>query len=169
MRKRHRIVLLVLAALVALAGTATAQELKVNVTVTWDLGLRVGVDYRPWDHVGFVADIGSTLFSLEGAFVLTGDAFVAVHAFPPDRPLQLSALVGIPDVRVIFISPPAGEIAFGVSGQAAYAVGERLDLFARVGGGVPFFLEEGEFGYRDIDFPLGLWPDVSLGLKFGLR
>jgi hypothetical protein len=156
--------------LVCLAVTVSAQEsLRINVTLTWDLGLRIGIDYRPWDHVSFMADLGSTLFSLEGAFLLTGDAFVVMHAFPPESLWQLSAGVGIPDVRVVFIGPPAIELSLGASVQGAYRLSDAVDVFLRVGGGAPLFLEDGEIRYDRPAFPLGLWPDLSAGVKFGLR
>lgn len=155
--------------LVALSGMAGAQdlpELKLKVTLTWDLGLRVGVDYRPWDYVGFGADIGSTLFSLEGAFVLTGDAFVILYATPPADKLQLSARFGVPDWRCVFVRPLAAEIAFGASAEAEYAFSDSWGGFVRVGAGVPLFIEDGTTTWRGTSFPLGLWPDLSLGAAY---
>jgi hypothetical protein len=168
----RRLVLLVVV-LIGIVSGAFAEgpsPLSVNVTVTWDLGLRVGVEYRPWDHVGFCADVGSTLFSFEddGAFILTYNAFVMLHAFDPGEPFQLSACIGLPDGRTVFVDPLAGELAFGASIRAAYRVADRAALFLRVGGGVPIFHESGTWRYDRPSFPLGLWPDLSLGLQAGL-
>lgn len=142
--------------------------LKITITVTWDLGLRLGVEYRPFTSVGFSADIGSSLFSLQGTFLLTADTFVVFYFFPPDNRFQLSARVGVPDARLIFIKPAEGEIAFGVSVEGGYHVADRLDAFLRVGGGVPFFWDGESFAQRKVSFPLGLWPDLSLGVRFPL-
>jgi hypothetical protein len=161
------------AALLVAAPRADAQNqrpLKFNITVTWDLGLRVGVEYRPWDHLGFIADVGSTLFSLEedGGFALTYNVFVVVHAFSPQNAFQLSVCLGLPDGRTVFVKPTAGELAFGASIQAAYEITDAAQLFLRVGGGVPIFLEDGSWKYDRPRFLFGLWPDLSLGLKAGL-
>ncbi|MFW5717363.1 MAG: hypothetical protein ACOC0E_07960 [Spirochaetota bacterium] len=158
------------AVVVAVPAVAQAEgDLRLNLSLTWDLGFRVGVDYRPWDHVGFVADIGSTLFSFEedGGFVLTGNALVMVHAYPPTEPLQLSAGFGVTDWRVVFVDPPATEISFGVSGQVAYDL-EGWGLFLRAGAGLPLFWEGGDFSVGDTAMPLGLWPDLTVGAKIDL-
>ena len=165
-RRLALVILLVVCAAAVFAQPAA--PLRVTVSLTWDLGLRVGVDYRAWDHVGFSADIGSTLFILEGAFALTGDAFVVLYALPPESRVQVSACLGLVDGRYVFTSPGAAMFAFGGSVQGSYGFTERLDAFIRLGGGVPFFLEDGEFGRRDVSFPLGLWPDLTAGVKFSL-
>ena len=163
MTVRTLVLVALLAALSTTAGAQDTPELKLRATITWDLGLRVGVDYRPWDHVGFGADIGSTLFSLEGALVLTGDAFVSLYATPPENNLQLSARLGVPDWRCVFVRPLAAEIAFGASAEVEYAFSRVWGGFLRVGAGVPVFMQDGTTTWGGTSFPLGLWPDLSLG------
>lgn len=159
---------LVGAASLSAQGTETqgTDTLRFTVAVTWDLGLRIGIEYRPFRYVGFAADIGSTLFSLEGAFLMTGDVFTVFYLFPRENSFQLSARVGIPDWRVIFIKPAQGEVAFGASVDGEYQFSQKLGGFIRLGGGVPFFWDGESFAYRKVSFPLGLWPDLSLGARF---
>ena len=155
-------------AVFAQQSTLAAAPLQLNVTLTWDLGLRIGLDYRPWDHVGFSADVGSSLLGLEGSFALTWDAFVVLHAFGPEEPWQLSACLGVVDGHSVFVTPMASEISFGASVQGSYRVTESLAAFLRLGEGVPFYVQEGEFARDDVSFPFGLWPDISLGMKLSL-
>lgn len=110
---------------ICMAPAVSAQEagdLRLNLTLTWDLGIRVGVGYRISDRVGVQADVGSSLFVLEGASL-----------------------------------------------EAAYEFDGPWGVFLRSGAGVPFFLEDGEFGHRNTSYPLGLWPDLSAGATVTLR
>ena len=170
--------LLVVAMTVLTARPAMAQDspVRVSVVVTWDMGLRVGVEYRPFERVGFAAHVGSSLFSLEQdpetgrrSFLLTWDALALYYALPRSSPLQLNVCVGIPDGRMVFISPPAGEVSLGISSHVGYRVAEGVELFLRAGAGLPFFWGEGEpLHYDPTSFLLGLWPDLSLGGRFRL-
>ncbi len=174
MNVRSVITLIAVFALVPLFAAPAAHAeapapLRLTVTVNWDVGLRVGVEYTPWERVGFAADIGSSLLSLEGAFILTYDAFVVFDVLPPQGRFLLQACIGIPDGRVVFVDPPAAEIAFGASAGVGYRFADRFDLFLRAGGGVPLFRESGDFRVGNTSFPLGLWPDLSLGAHFLLR
>jgi hypothetical protein len=176
MRKIPKLILFVGAALmlftVTVATTAApgSDGLKFNVVFTWDLGLRLGIDYRPWDHVGFAANVGSTLFSFEegDGFILSGDASVMYHVSDPAEPFQLSAGFGIPDWRMVFTDPFATEVSFGASGRAAYQF-DGWGPFVRLGAGVPLFWEGDDFSVAGTTFPLGLWPDVAVGAQIDLR
>ena len=74
----------------------------------------------------------------------------------------------MPDWRVVFTQPLAAAIALGASGEAGYAFSETWDVFLRAGAGLPVFIEGGEVIWRDTRFPLGLWPDLSLGAQFSM-
>jgi hypothetical protein len=148
------------------ADAQTVGEFRVAVTATWDLGLRVGVDWRPWEHVGFAADVGSTLFSLEGAFILSGDAYVVIHGLPPEDRLEASLRLGVPDWRVVFAGPAQAMVALGVSAQIGYAIVGPWNVFARAGAGVPWFVSSDGIALDRTSFPLGLWPDLSLGVTY---
>lgn len=162
--------LVLLFTLLPLQNTAAEErnEWSFNIIFTWDLGLRLGVDYRPWDNAGISANIGSSLFSLEDdGFLITGDLLFMYHFSDPDQRLQLSTGVGIPDWRLVFTDPFAGEVALGVSGRAGYQF-EAWMPFIRAGAGVPLLREGSEFSIADTSLPLGLWPDLSLGAQIQL-
>ena len=122
MRMRWRIV--ALASLLACSASAAAAPttVRLSVTVNWYFGLRVGVEVRPWERVGFAADVGTTAFSLGGEFVLTYDAFVMLYAFDRGSDLQVNACIGIPDATVIFSDPVATSVA---DDRLAVAVSSR--------------------------------------------
>lgn len=151
------------------ASAAEAGDLRLNLSITWDLGVRVGVGYRLSDRLGVQADLGSSLFVLEGAFMLTGDLFVTYDLLPSDGPFGLRIMAGVPDWRTVFIDPPAAEIAFGASLEAGYEFDGPWGVFLRAGAGLPIFLENGVLERRSTSYPLGLWPDLTAGAKLTLR
>lgn len=169
--RRRRLILtvaLVLVLLIGVGGKAAAQQspLRLSVTINWYLGIQVGVEYRPWPHVGFVADIGSTLFSLEGEFVLTYDSFLVLYAFDPSSRFQLNACVGVLNAMTVFTEPIAGELPIGAAVHVGYAATDWMELFFRIGEAVPFYWDPTTFELDEVRFPLGLWPDLSMGGRF---
>ena len=166
--RRAAVILVTLILLLVIGSTTSAQQspLRLSVTVNWYLGLQVGVEYRPWPHVGFSADVGTSVFSLEGDFVLTYNGLLMLYAFPPTDSFQLNACIGVLNAMTVFTDPVAGELPIGAAIQVGYAATDWLELFFRVGEAVPFYWEPGRFERDEVRFPLGLWPDLSMGGRF---
>jgi len=65
---------------------------------------------------------------------------------------------------------PVGEPAFmlspGVSILIRRKVSKRSNIELRIGEGFPLFFEKGKKVIRDINLPLGLWPDFNIGISF---
>ena len=160
--------LLLLLMIVASPASAQQSPLRLSVTVNWYLGIQVGVEYRPWSHVGFSVDVGTSVFSLGGDFVLTYNALLMLYGFPPTEPFQLNACLGVLNAMTVFTEPLAGELPIGAAIQVGYAATDLMELFVRVGEAVPFYWEPGRFERDDVRFPLGLWPDLSMGGRFSL-
>jgi hypothetical protein len=159
MRIRGIVFLILFAAAVfSAAGT----DLSITVSVDWMLSIQGGIEYRCSDYFGFKADLGISVMGLAVA-----DLFGVIHVTPPDNPWQLQVLLGIPAMGVpLTIWAPM--ISFGGAVGVGHNFSDTLGLELFLGAGFPLFFEEGKEMIRDIHYPLNLWPEAGLSLRFGL-
>ena len=153
-----KISILVLCLLVAAGSAVWAGDVLLSLSLDWMFNLKLGVEVplAPW--FALRADLGG---SFSGTIV--GDLFAVLHAMPPSTPLRLALLVGVPNASIVPTCPPAGMVSFGGAILAGYRFTERFGMDLRVGAGFPLFFEEDRPMIQDLpDFPLGLWPDVTL-------
>ena len=117
---------ILISAVVAMPVSAqTFAPLHLSILHKWGLGPRVGVEYRLLERVGFVVAAGSTLFSLEGTLILTYDTSLVIYGMTLDSPLHVNICLGIPDGRIAFICPIAGEISLCASAQVNNRAADR--------------------------------------------
>ena len=146
------------------AAGANEGAWRVSVSLTWDLGLRVGVEYHLPTGYGISASAGSSLLSLEGDLALTGDLVGVVPLLRADDHTQVDFLAGVNNFILVITRPPSLMWALGVSGRAAVRIAERWDLALRGGLGYPIFSTAEGWSAGGTSFPLGLWPDLALQL-----
>ena len=91
------------------------------------------------------------------------DALAHFDLLPDSKGFNLRVYAGIPNLCV-GITMQGAMASFGGSLAASWRVGARSRMEIRAGGGFPLFFEKDKEIVRDIDFPLGLWPDATLSL-----
>lgn len=154
--------LLVLVLMVSVAGVQADEHVRLNLLVTWDLGIRLGVDHRPTELYGYTVNVGTTLPGLIEAPQITGDASFGLHLLTPEVGWQASVLAGLVDFRMVFTDPPAVAATFGASARVGYEFEGPWGLFGRAGLGYPWFVEDEEVRSGS-NALLGLWPDLAVG------
>ena len=154
--------LLFLVLLTVVALQTSASDLAITVSIDWQMSVQAGIEYRFTDYVGIKADLGLSIMGL-----LVADLYAVVHLLPPDDPWRLQILIGVPNVAVPLVFS-AGMVSFGGAVGFGRALSDTLGLDLYVGTGFPLFFEEGTEMIRDIQFPLDLWPEFALSMRFGL-
>ena len=140
-------------------------KLKFCLSSTWDAGARAGMEYELFPQFSAKTDIGSTLFSLEGSFVITYDVFGVWRLTERNNPFQAELLFGLP-YNMIVTGSSAAMFSFGASVDLGYRFNNNFGLYLRGGGGYPLF-------YSDSKWTGGsakgvFWPDLALELKYSL-
>jgi len=120
------------------------------------------------ERLSILADVGSTVFSLEGAFVLSGSTLAAYNFAPGNAPYEAAVCFGLTDWRYVFADPGAAQISAGASGRFSYDMGSWRP-FVRLGAGIPAAIEQGSASIGRSAFPLDLWPDICAGTAFDLN
>ena len=131
-----------------------------SINLNWQLGIRFGYEYNFNSRVGLKTDAG---IGIPGIIMV--DMFITTRIFNPNPPWQFILCGGIPNILM-----PVGEPAFmlspGVSILIRRKVSKRSNIELRIGEGFPLFFEKGKKVIRDINLPLGLWPDFNIGISF---
>lgn len=150
--------------LFCLTQAVFCSDFFISIKLTWELYIRAGIEYRISRYFGMKVNAGFTFYGLIGA-----DAGVVFYFLPIESPWQLNILAGIPNISFVPVpSNPACMISFGASLLTGYSFTEKLMVYGRIGGGFPLFFEEDKEMIRDIGFPLGLWPDIAVGINIRL-
>jgi hypothetical protein len=158
--KKRGIVFVIL--FVAAVFSAACADLSITVSVDWMLSIQGGIEYRFNDYFGIKADLGISVMGLAVA-----DLYGVIHITPPDNPWQLQVLLGLPAMGVP-LTLWAPMISFGGAVGVGHNFNETIGLDLFLGAGFPLFFEEGKDKIRDIHYPLNLWPEAALSLRFGL-
>jgi len=132
------------------------------INLNWQLGIRFGYEYNFNNHIGIKTGIG---VGIPG--IIMAEAFLTVKTFC-DNPLwQFTICSGIPNIMMP-IGTWALMISPGVSVLIRRKISENLNINLRIGEGFPLFFEKGKDVIRDVNLPLGLWPDLNIGVSFKL-
>ena len=129
-------------------------------TLDWQIGVQYGTEWRFGRFNGAKVDAGISLMGL-----IIADSYYVFYLRDEEEPVQVSLLAGITNVAVP-ISFNAGMVAVGGSVLTSITLSERLNLDLKIGAGFPVFFEKNKDSIRDISFPLNLWPDAGISLRF---
>jgi hypothetical protein len=165
MKKIGTLAVLVLA-LVA-AEAAAAPSISLGLNVGWDLDFRVSAEMPIAPNYAVRAEIGSTLFSLEGAFALTYGLTGIRYFDTPIGALRLGIAFGVPDGMVVFTERGAGTLSLGGAVLASYGFGKGVSANLRAGVGYPFIYEGKSGSWGKTAFG-GFWPDLMAGIAVAL-
>ncbi len=149
---------LVLAA--AAPRPAPASDTLVCLNLDWMLSIRGGIEHRFHPHLGVKGDLGVSVMGL-----LAADAFLVVYTLPPESSFRLNLLLGVPNTGAP-LTFSAAMVSFGGSILFGFHLTENVIMDIRLGAGFPLFFEEGKKTIRDINFPLDLWPDLTISVDF---
>ena len=140
---------------------AEAGDMAISFGVSYPLlDLEAGFSYALTDDLSLRADIGASLFSLEGDFTLTWDLFLAWKL--TQNPVVFGLYAGIPSAMMVFTDPTSFMVSFGGGAYCQYPFSDSFSLGARLGAGYPLFIISGEIEDKTTNFPLGIWPDLCL-------
>ena len=139
-----------------------AGDLAFSLGFSWELGLRVGVEYFFLPELAVKADIGTSVFSLEGDFALMYDLLLAYYPFQWQSPWTLGVAAGLTSGMSVFSEPPASMHALGLTLLPGYRFSDQFQLRLRCGLGYPLFIEEDRKEWGDVDSFLNCWPDLGL-------
>jgi len=152
------IFLIILLLLLTHAGFGEDNLFSINLN--WQLGIRCGYEYNFNNILGLKADAG---VGIPG--IIMADVFFTTRIFTNNPHWQFIICSGIPNILM-----PIGTLAFmvspGLSVLIRRKISERLNIDLRIGEGFPLFFEKGKKIIRDVDLPLGLWPDLNVGVSF---
>ena len=133
------------------------------LSLDWQLSLRYGMEHKFNDRIGGRFDIGMSPFG-----IITADVLMFVYLLPDSNRWQVNSCAGIPNAGVTVLFNGA-MVSAGASVLVRRRLTDRLNFDFRFGEGFPFFFEKDKDIIRDIDFPLGLWPDFMVGLSWAPR
>lgn len=130
-----------------------------TVSLDWMLSMRIGIEYRFLPILGFRTDIGASILGM-----LVGDVFFVFYLFPEQDNFQLNIMLGVPNAGMPFTFN-TGMISLGASLAVGWRFSKFFSMHLHIGAGFPLFFEQGRDMIRDINYPLGLWPDLGLGFS----
>lgn len=171
MSKRNKMrIILIFPAVVFLFPlfSTSAEELNISAGISWDLSLKGGIRYMITPAFGIKADMGISLFSMEGDAAFTYDLFFVAKQNITGTPFGLGVYIGIPTGYFVFTSPFSIMNAFRLSLFTDYRLTNTVNLSLRAGGGYPLFFTDNSWGFKQTRFPLGIWPDLGLEAYFKL-
>jgi len=129
-------------------------------TLDWQLGVLYGTEWRFGQFSGAKVDAGISLMGL-----IIADSYYVFYLRDEEEPVQVNLLAGITNAAVP-IGFSAGMVALGGSVLTSITLSERVNLDFKIGAGFPLFFEKDTDIIRDISFPLNLWPDAGISLRF---
>lgn len=127
------------------------------------LSLRYGMEHRFNDRIGGRFDIGASPVGL-----IVADVLMFVYLLPESKKWQVNICAGITNAGVPFSFNEA-MVALGASVLVRRRLTDILNFEFRLGEGFPFFFAKDKDIIRDTDLPLGLWPDIMIGLSWTPR
>lgn len=133
------------------------------LSLDMQLSLRYGMEHRFNDRIGGRFDIGMSPFG-----IITADVLMFVYLLPESNKWQVNICAGIPGSGIPFTFNEA-MVSVGASVLVRRRLTDRLNFEFRLGEGFPFFFAKDKDIIRDIGFPLGLWPDIMIGLSWTPR
>lgn len=155
-----------------LASSLMAQPLinEAYMDFSWDIGLRLGAGVQVSDNLALKADIGSNIFSLEDAFVLTYDLTAVLQLVNPadfiSEPKDhwgLDVHMGLLDAFTSFKANTPTLLVGGVSAAPYFRFDERWKMGIRLGAGIPVEINTGYYG---VEVGEGIFPDMALSLGY---
>jgi hypothetical protein len=149
--------------IVLIAGKTYASENLFCVNINIQLGVLAGIEHKFNDHIGLRGDFG---LAIPGLVIV--DALFMVYFLPDTYRWQVGLGVGVPNAGMPF-SFDAGMVSLGGTVLTRFKASDKLNIDFRLGAGFPLFFEKDNDVIRDTGFPLGLWPDLMLGVSFELR
>ncbi len=156
MKKR----ILTLLLLLTVAGKSFSSDNLICVSLDWQLSVRGGIEHKFNHRLGIKSDIGISFLG-----ILNADALLVVYLLPEKFRWELNICAGIPNIAAP-ITFEGAMISLGGSLLTRFKINEKVGVDLRVGEGFPLFFEKDKDVIRDINFPLGLWPDFVLGVSF---
>ncbi|MCK4541619.1 MAG: hypothetical protein KAU17_05210 [Spirochaetales bacterium] len=149
-----------------------AGDLFFTIALAWDSTLRVGVEYRITPSLGIRAGVGGPLLVLINALInnepglFVSYDLLGVYYFTfPESPWEVGLTFGIPNAGIVIYQEPPGSPwkvasmhSFGGGLTCGYRFTDAFTLKLRIGGGYPFFYEDGVWETRDMFF----WPDLAV-------
>lgn len=155
-------VVLILLLMVATTKAGFSAENLFCLDLGWQLDIRCGIEHKFNSHLGMKSDIG-----LAFPGILVADAFLVVYLLPDSYRWHVNICTGVPNASVP-LGANAVMVSLGGSLLVRYRITERRSMNLRLGEGFPLFFEKDKDIIRNINLPLGLWPDITLGLAFKL-
>lgn len=144
----------------AVITSGYTKENLIAVNLDWQLSIRGGVEHRFNPRIGVMTDLG---IGFPGVVCI--DGFFVVYLLPQDSRWQVNICSGLPNV-LILLGHKAAMVSLGASVMVRRNITEKVGLHFRLGAGYPLFFENDKEVIRDIQLPLNLWPDLTLGLAF---
>ncbi|MBN1520604.1 MAG: hypothetical protein JW923_11015 [Spirochaetales bacterium] len=165
--KRTAVILFIV--LLALAPTNAEEPgtFDLNMLASWAPGLSFGFEYQITQYVGVAASLGTCVMLYQDAVLYLGNAKLMLYPDLDDAGLRPSIHLGLLEIKAGFGEKPYLLLSFGIAVGADIPIGKRLGFLLRGGFGYPFFRVDGEWSAGSL-FPLGIWPDVALGLRLRL-
>ncbi len=138
----------------------TAGETSYSLAIDWQLSVQGGIEHRFNDSIGIEGSLGASLTGL-----IAAECYLLYDASLLPDPWFDMFLIGIPN---FFLVPTfeGAMLSLGGAAEAGRMLGDTLALSLRAGAGFPIFFEGGGVTVRDTNFPLGIWPEVSILLSF---
>jgi hypothetical protein len=155
----RRIVLLCVV-LFGITLQATGKSVSYRVGIDWQMSVQCGIAYRVSEHIALDAGLGVSPMGL-----VTTECLVAYATELCTPPWALSLLFGIPNFNVPFTFD-ALMISIGSALEVSRKISSSYELALRIGAGFPLFFEHDKPMVRDIQFPLDIWPELSLSMRF---
>jgi len=142
--------------------------MKLSLTISYDLSVRGGFEYRFGRLFGFKSDAGIPLSLLStGVGGLVYDVFGVIYLRDYQKPLQLNILLGIPNGSAALDADNIHMTAFGGSFMLRYGVDVKNSFSIRAGYGYPIFYKNGEVReYNTEDMKKGL--DIAFGISWAV-
>lgn len=145
--------------LLFLLGSFQVSALPVDVTVDWQLSLRIGTERPVGERVDFRYDAGISCLGL-----VVFDVLVVKPIWQPAEGPRLDLIAGVPNAGFP-VNLTGAMVSVGGGCRLGWQVSRERWLSLRLGAGYPFFFEPGKPVVRDVHFPLGLWPDLALEFR----
>lgn len=161
-----RIILILILASMALGSAAQeAGDWCLELSAGWPFDLRLGAEVALSRDLALRAELGATIFSLEGDLALTYGLGGVWYFARAGEAFDFGLFAGLPDAMLVLADEPAHMLSFGAALAGRWKFARGMDAGVRLGAGYPLFIADGvsEWGGGPIG---GLWPDARL--SFGL-
>ncbi|GEM_PF-3410232 len=160
--RRKRILIL----FVFLSALMTLPAITISANFGWGMDIRLGIEIPLTESLSIKAEAGSSLFSLEGDFVLCYGLYGIWYATEPISNLKFGLTFGLNDGMFVFNGEKASMHAIGLAGKLNYDFGGGFAANLDLGGGLPLYFEEGRPRLGGDAFLDWFWPCVKLGAKY---